>query len=284
MECKIFDGKNLSTKIQNEVGSEIEKLRERYRVIPKTSVILVGNDPSSELYTKIKQSVCKKAGIECNIIRLCETTAESELTEHIKQLNSKKDVHGILVQLPLPKHIPVDKIARAITPEKDIDGFNPINLGNVLIGNEDLAPCTPKGIVKILESESIKLEGKNIVIVNRSNIIGKPLSIMLLKRNATVIVCHSKTKNISEFTKNADIVIVGVGKPEFLKSDMIKDGAVVIDIGANDVGGGRICGDVDFKNVKEKTSLITPVPGGVGPMTVASLLQNILYCYKSNSI
>lgn len=273
--AEIIDGKELAKKIRKELKIQVNELKEN-GIFPKLAVIMVGNDPASQVYVKNKSKACQKVGIEYEEFLFDEKITEEELINKIEELNRDDSVKGILLQCPVPKHIDVNKAFRTILPSKDVDGFNPINVGNLTIGEDSFISCTPYGIVKMLEEYNIEVEGKNAVILGRSNIVGKPMIQCLLNKNATVTVCHSKTKNISDIIKNADIVIAAIGKPKFVKEDMVKDGAVVIDVGINRLEDGAICGDVDYENVINKVSYITPVPGGVGPMTIAMLLTNVV--------
>lgn len=276
---ELIDGKELSKKIRKDLKKEVLILKEK-GVNPKLAVILVGEDPASQVYVRNKSKACEKTGIEFEEYIFSVDITEAELIETIEKLNKDDSVHGILVQCPLPKHINTNRALRAISPSKDVDGFHPVNVGNLSIGEDSFVSCTPYGIVKMIEEYNIETEGKNAVILGRSNIVGKPLIQCMLNKNATVTVCHSKTKNIGEITKNADILIAAIGKPKFVKEDMVKDGAVVIDVGINRLDDGTIVGDVDFENVEKKTSFITPVPGGVGPMTIAMLLNNVVKSAK----
>lgn len=276
MSAKIIDGRQIAEDIQAEIAKEIDSVQ----IKPKLVVISVGDDFASRVYIKQKEAACKKVGIEFEKHNLPNDTKEDEIILLIKKLNKDKDVHGIIVQLPLPKHIDANKIIDTIAPEKDVDGFHAVNIGSIQIGNENLVPCTPLGIMIMLEKEGIEVEGKNVVIVNNSNIVGKPLAMLLINRFATVTVCHIKTKNLKEHTEKADILITATGVPNLIKEDMVKTGAVVIDAGiARD--GSKIRGDVDFEKVKNKASYITPVPGGVGPMTVAMILKNTVKACRS---
>jgi len=277
--AELIDGKDLAKKIRAELKEEVLELKEK-GINPKLAVIMVGDDPGSQVYVRNKSKACEKAGIEFEEFLYDESLTENELLEKIEELNEDDSVHGILLQSPVPKHININKAFRTISPDKDVDGFNPINVGNLSIGEDAFISCTPYGIVKMLEAYKIETEGKNAVIIGRSNIVGKPMIQCMLNKNATVTVCHSKTKNIGEVIKNADIVIAALGKPRFVTKDMVKDGAVVIDVGINRLDDGTICGDVDFENVKEKASYITPVPGGVGPMTIAMLIYNVVKAAK----
>jgi methylenetetrahydrofolate dehydrogenase (NADP+) / methenyltetrahydrofolate cyclohydrolase len=271
--AQIIDGKIVSKLVKDNIKSIIESKK----VSPSLAVILVGNDPASLTYVRNKTKECLEVGISPKDYHLPEDTSEEKLLELIGNLNKDDDIDGILVQLPLPKHINTNKILNAISPYKDVDGFHPENVGKLMIGTPFVEPCTPKGVIRLLEHYGISVEGKRAVVLGRSNIVGKPMAIMLLHRNATVTICHSKTKDLSEITKQADILVSAIGIPNFVKADMIKKDAVVIDVGINKVeenGKSKLVGDVDFENVKEVASYITPVPGGVGPMTRAMLLEN----------
>lgn len=275
MPAEIFDDKKIE-EIYQRLGKEIKE----YKTKPKLAAILVGKNPASEIYIKKKEEACQKVGIISKVFRLPEESEEVRLLDLIKRLNKDDSVHGILVQFPLPENFNQEVIMAAISPEKDVDGCHPLNAGKLFLGNETLVPCTAKGVIKILEQAGISLKGKNVVIANNSNIVGKPLALMLLKRDATVEVCHKGTKNLKDHTEKADILVVAIGVPKLIKKDMIKEGAVVIDVGINRVEG-KICGDVDFEEVKNKAGFLTPVPGGVGPMTVAMLMENTVSCYKA---
>jgi methylenetetrahydrofolate dehydrogenase (NADP+)/methenyltetrahydrofolate cyclohydrolase len=271
--AQIIDGKIVSKLVKDNIKSIIESKK----ISPSLAVILVGNDPASLTYVRNKTNECIEVGISPKDYHLPEDTSEEKLLELIGNLNKDDDIDGILVQLPLPKHINTNKILNAISPYKDVDGFHPENVGKLMIGTPFVEPCTPKGVIRLLEHYGISVEGKRAVVLGRSNIVGKPMAIMLLHRNATVTICHSKTKDLSEITKQADILVSAIGIPNFVKADMIKKDAVVIDVGINKVeenGKSKLVGDVDFENVKEVASYITPVPGGVGPMTRAMLLEN----------
>ena len=280
----IIDGRMIAKMIESDLKNKFRELIEKYNITPTLYVIIVGNNKSSEIYVKIKESACKRVGIDLKTHRFTEKTKEPELLKLIGDLNENKDIHGILIQLPLPKHIVNSNIImNKIMPEKDVDGFTPINMGKILtnknIKKDELIPATPKGVISLLDSCGVDLEGKHAVVIGRSNTVGRPLSILLEKRNATVTLCHSKTKDIEKFTKQADILISATGCPGLIKKGMVKDGAVIIDVGISKIDG-KIKGDVDFDKVKEKARLITPVPGGVGPMTVVSLLDNMLIAVK----
>lgn len=277
--AEIIDGKELAKKVRKDLKQEVKKLKEA-GINPKLAVIMVGDDPGSQVYVKNKSKACEKVGIEFEEFLFDSSTSEEKLLEVIQKLNEDDFIHGILLQSPVPKHININKAFRAILPEKDVDGFNPINVGNLSIGEDAFISCTPYGIVKMLEEYNIETIGKNAVILGRSNIVGKPMIQCMLNKNSTVTVCHSKTKNIEDIIRNADIVIAAIGKPKFVKADMVKDGAVVVDVGINRIEDGTILGDVDYEEVAKKASYITPVPGGVGPMTIAMLLTNVVKAAK----
>ena len=268
--------KELAKRIRGELKEEASKLKEKYGIIPKLAVIMVGDDKASQVYVRNKSKACDEVGIEFEEFIKNSSTTQEELNSLIDELNSRKDIHGILLQSPVPNNLNIREAFDKIAPEKDVDGFNPINVGRLVIGEEGFVPCTPLGIIKILEEYNIEIQGKNAVVIGRSNIVGKPMSQCLLNKNATVTVCHSKTKNIKEITKQADIIVVALGKPKFLSADMVKDGVVVIDVGINRMEDGKLVGDADYENIKDKASFITPVPGGVGPMTIAMLMHNVL--------
>ncbi len=277
--AEILDGKKLAKKIRMDLKQEVENLKQA-GIQPKLAVVMVGDNSSSEVYVKNKSSACRKVGIEFEEFLLDKTTTEEELLTLIQQLNEAKNIHGILLQSPVPKQIDINKAFRTILPEKDVDGFHPMNVGNLVIGEDCFVSCTPFGVMKLLEEYQIEVEGKNAVILGRSNIVGKPMVQCLLAQNATITVCHSKTQKIHDLVKNADIVISAIGKPQFVTSDMIKAGAVVIDVGINRRDDGSIVGDVEFESVSQKASYITPVPGGIGPMTIAMLLTNVVKAAK----
>ena len=277
--AEIIDGKELAKKVRKELKKEVEVLKAK-GINPKLAVIMVGNDPGSTVYVRNKSKACEKVGIEFEEFLFEETIEEKELLDLIDKLNEDDSIHGILLQCPVPKHIDVNKAFRRISPNKDVDGFNPINVGNLTIGEDAFISCTPYGVVKMFEEYNIETEGKRAVILGRSNIVGKPMIQCMLNKNSTVTVCHSRTQNIGEVIKEADIVIAAIGKPNFVKADMVKDGAVVIDVGINRLDDGTITGDVDYEKVAEKASYITPVPGGVGPMTIAMLLNNVVKAAK----
>lgn len=274
----VIDGKEIARKIRTGIREQVEKLNEK-GIKPRLAVIMVGQDPSSKIYVRNKSKACIEVGIEYEEFILPEDTQMNELLLLIENLNERKDIHGILLQSPIPKHLDIYKAFETIDFRKDVDGFNLINIGRLALNRKTFISCTTYGIIKMLEEYNINVKGENVVILGRSNIVGKPLAECLLNRDATVTVCHSKTKNIEDITKNADILISAIGKPKFVKENMVKDGAVVIDVGISKLGA-EIVGDVDFEQVKKKASFITPVPGGVGPMTVAMLLKNVVIATK----
>lgn len=270
-----IDGKEVSASVRNSITEKVNELRAK-GVTPGLAVIIVGNDPASRVYVNNKKKGCEQTGMNSFEYALPEETTTEELISLIEKLNGEKDVHGILCQLPVPKHIDEEKVLNAISPDKDVDAFHPVNCGKVMTGDYTFAPCTPAGMVEMLKYYNIPVAGKHCVIIGRSNIVGKPMAMLMLKENATVTVCHSRTQNLAEITKQADILVAAVGRPKFVTPDMVKDGAVVLDVGINRMDDGKLCGDVDFDAVCEKTSYITPVPGGVGPMTITMLLKNTL--------
>ena len=271
----IIDGKELAKKVRGNLKIECENLKAK-GIKPKFAVIMVGDDPASKIYVKSKSKACSEIGIEYEEHILDDKITQEELINLIHKLNKDKTVNGILLQSPIPKHLDIDEAFREISYKKDVDGFNPVNVGKLLLNQDTFVSCTPYGIMKMFEEYKIDLEGKNVVIIGRSNIVGKPLLACCLNRHATVTVCHSRTKNLKEKTKNADVLVEAIGKPNFVTADMVKEGAVIIDVGINRGENKKITGDVDYENVKEKASYITPVPGGVGPMTVAMLMNNVI--------
>ena len=273
---KLIDGKLVSKELREKIRSDVSKFITATGVTPGLAVVLVGNDPASAVYVRNKHKACLDAGINSIQITLPEETSEEELLQVIGELNKRDDAHGILVQLPLPRHINEEKIINAISPDKDVDAFHPENVGKIMIGSYDFLPCTPAGIISLLDYYNVDISGKNCVVVGRSNIVGKPMSLLLLERNGTVTIAHSKTKDLKAVCKTADILVVAIGKAKFIGSDYIKEGAVVIDVGINRLEDGTLAGDVDFESVAPISSLITPVPGGVGPMTITTLLMNTL--------
>ena len=271
----IIDGKELSKKLKEQMKDRVAQMRQQ-GIVPKLVVVLVGNNSASEVYVRNKHKACGEVGIESEVIKMSEETTQQELLDVVKGLNEDRTVDGILVQLPLPGQINEKVVLRSILPEKDVDGFHPVNVGLLSIGDDCYAPATPSGIIAMFKEYGIEIAGKHCVIIGRSNIVGKPMAALLLRHNATVTVCHSKTQNLGELTRQADIVIVATGHRHTLTADMVKEGAVVIDVGMNRNELGKLCGDVDFDEVKEKASFITPVPGGVGPMTITELLENTI--------
>lgn len=278
----IIDGKAVAREIQKEIKDEVEGLKRRWGVVPGLGVVLVGDDPASHLYVKNKEKACKEVGIRSREHLLSEAVSEKELLSLIHSLNRDKEIHGILVQLPLPAHIRTEKVLEAVSPQKDIDGFHPINQGLLLMGADGFKPCTPMGIMKLLDSIGCDPKGKNAVVVGRSNIVGKPTALMLLARHATVTICHSRTVSLRDEVSRGDIVVAAVGKAGLVRGDWIKLGAVVIDVGVNRLPSGKLVGDVEFESAKERASYISPVPGGVGPMTICMLLFNTLKAAKSS--
>lgn len=270
----IIDGKALSAEIRGNLKNDVVALNEK-GIFPKLAVVMVGNDSSSKIYVKNKSKACQEVGIDYEEYLLDENISQEELISLIKKLNNDDKINGILLQSPIPRHLNIDEAFNTIAPEKDVDGFHPINVGKLQIGEPCFVPCTPFGVVKMLEKYNIEIEGKNAVIVGRSDIVGKPMANLLLNKNATVTICHSRTKNLKEITKQADILVAAVGKSRFITADMVKDDAVVIDVGTNRDENGILYGDVDFETIKDKASYITPVPGGVGPMTITMLMNNV---------
>ena len=271
----IIDGKKLSQKIREEIKVEVNEMKKE-GLTPGLAVILVGNDPASQTYVKMKKNTSAEVGIYSVVHEFPETISEKELLSTIDMINENPNIHGLLIQLPLPKHIDTTKILERVSPSKDVDGFHPYNMGRLVEGLESFVPCTPLGVMEMFKEYKIDLYGKDVCVVGASNIVGKPMWALLVNEMATVDICHIATKDLKEHTKRADIVIVGVGKPNLITEDMVKDGAAVIDIGINRLPNGKLVGDVDFENVSKKASFITPVPGGVGPMTIAMLLKNTI--------
>ena len=272
MAAALLDGKSMSAELRSEIARRVAAMKER-GVTPGLAVILVGNDPASEIYVRNKGRGCEEVGMLSRTIRMGEGTSQEELETEIEKLNRDPAIHGILVQLPLPRQLDEQAALAKILPEKDVDGFHLINAGHLMTGTEGVIPCTPKGALYMIRQTGIDLNGKEAVVIGRSNIVGKPMAMLLLRENCTVTICHSRTKNLAEHTRRADILVAAVGKAGFVTEDMVKDGAVVIDVGINRVDG-KVCGDVDFDRVKEKAGWITPVPGGVGKMTITMLLSN----------
>lgn len=276
MTAKIIDGKAIAKKLRAEYHSRVDQLRSRYSLTPALAVILVGDNPASQSYVRNKIAGCMEVGIRSELIELPATATEEQLLAQIDRLNDDVTIHGILVQLPLPAHIRVSSVLERISVEKDVDGFHLYNMGGLVTGNTVFSPCTPYGVQKILEHENIPVEGRNVVVVGASNIVGKPTALMLMQQDATVVICHKKTRDLGNFTLLADILVVAAGVPNLIVPQIVKTGAVVIDVGFNRLPDGRIVGDVDFEGVKQKASYITPVPGGVGQMTVTMLLHNTI--------
>lgn len=263
----------MSQRIKDELKEEVKNLK-KDNIFPGLAVIIVGDDPASRVYVNSKKKACEEIGIYSQEYALPENTTQDELLELVEKLNGDTKINGILVQLPLPSHIDEEAVINAISPKKDVDAFHPVNVGKIMIGNYDFLPCTPAGVMELIKESGIDISGKECVVVGRSNIVGKPQAMLLLHQNGTVTICHSRTKNLAEKTKNADILIAAVGKPNFITGDMIKEGAVVIDVGINRIAPKKLVGDVDFESAEKKASAITPVPGGVGPMTIAMLMKN----------
>ena len=269
--AKLISGKIVSVKVRNEVKKETEELRENHGIVPGLAVILVGNDPASQVYVRNTLSLHDALPIYAT---------QEQLLDLIGVLNKDNKVNGILVQLPLPEHIDEQAVIHAISPLKDVDAFHPVNVGKIMIGDYDFLPCTPAGIMELIASTDVDISGKQCVVIGRSNIVGKPMAMLLLQKNGTVTICHSRTKNLKELAASADILVVAIGKPKFVTADMVKEGAIVIDVGINRMEDGKLCGDVDFDSVEPKAGYITPVPGGVGPMTIAMLMKNTLHAAK----
>lgn len=275
----IIDGKAVSAAVREKIKGEVAELVSK-GVTPGLAVIIVGDDPASRVYVNNKKKACLELGIKSEEYALPADTAEEELLSLIEMLNGRADINGILCQLPLPKHLSEDKVIAAISPEKDVDAFHVTNVGRIMLGDYHFLPCTPAGVIELLDSTGVEIEGKHCVIIGRSNIVGKPMAMLMLHRNATVTICHSRTKDLAGICKQADILIVAIGKAKFVTADMVKPGAVVIDVGMNRPADGKLCGDVDFDSVSQVASAITPVPGGVGPMTISMLMKNTLTAAK----
>ena len=279
--AKIIDGKAISLAIKDELKEKVAEYKNKGIDIT-LAVVKVGNDPASAVYVRNKEKACEYVGINSRTLALPEETTQEELLNIVRELNEDDTVNGILVQLPLPKHIDESEVLLAINSTKDVDGFHPVNVGKMVIGEDTFLPCTPAGIIEMLKHSDIDIEGKECVVIGRSNIVGKPMSLLMLKENATVTIAHSRTKDLKEVTKRADILVAAIGKPKFVTADYVKEGAVVIDVGMDRDENGKLCGDVDFESVEPKVSAITPVPGGVGPMTVTMLLVNCLRSVELN--
>lgn len=273
--AKIINGKEISAKVRGDIAREVEVLKSK-GITPGLAVVIVGEDPASKVYVRNKHRACDETGIYSEVHELPESTTEAELLALVDKLNADKNIHGILVQLPLPKHLNDKAVIERIDPTKDVDAFSEINVGKIMLGEYDFLPCTPAGVMELLKESGIDPAGKECVIVGRSNIVGKPQAMLMLHANATVTICHSRTRDLAEVTRRADILVAALGKPNFITGDMVKEGAVVIDVGINRLPDGKLTGDVDFASVEPKASYITPVPGGVGPMTITMLLKNTL--------
>ena len=274
----IIDGKTVATKIRNDLKIEVASLGADIGL----AVVLVGDDNASRIYVRNKINACAEIGLKSTLVELSATATEGEVLDAVATLNGDNSIHGIIVQLPLPSHIDTDRVLASIKPEKDVDGCHYVQKGKLWTGTPETLPCTPYGCIELLKHYGVSISGKHAVVLGRSNLVGRPLAELLLRENATVTICHSRTANLADITKNADILCVAIGKSKFVTADMVKDGAVVIDVGINRDENGKLCGDVDFENVKEKCSYITPVPGGVGPMTVTMLMKNTVEAYKRN--
>ena len=276
----LIDGKAISEQVKQEIAAEVAEIVARGGKRPHLAAILVGHDGGSETYVAAKVKACEVCGFKSSLIRYESDVTEEELLAKVRELNEDNDVDGFIVQLPLPKHLDDKAVIEAISPLKDVDAFHAVNVGKIMLGEYDFLPCTPAGVMEMLHSYNIEVSGKNCVVIGRSNIVGKPMAMLLLHENGTVTICHSRTKNLAEICSQADILVAAVGRPKFVTADMVKEGAVVIDVGMDRDENGKLCGDVDFENVKEKCSFITPVPGGVGPMTISTLMKNTLKACK----
>ena len=274
----LIDGKKISQEIKDEVKEQVSALKEKIKRDISLAVILVGDDSASQVYVRNKKKACEYTGMRSVSYELPAETQEEELLSLIDELNEREDIDGILVQLPLPPHMDENRVTLRIKPEKDVDGFHPVNVGNLLIGNDGFLPCTPAGIIELLKRSGVPIDGKNCVIAGRSNIVGKPMALLMLRENATVTICHSHTKELKDICKRADILIAAIGKPKFFTRNYIREGAAVIDVGMDRDNEGKLCGDCDFEDIKDLCSYLTPVPGGVGPMTIAMLMKN---CFES---
>ncbi|MBQ5801154.1 MAG: bifunctional methylenetetrahydrofolate dehydrogenase/methenyltetrahydrofolate cyclohydrolase FolD [Clostridia bacterium] len=278
----LMSGKEVSASTREKISAEVKEFKEKTGITPGLAVIIVGENEASKVYVRNKHKACAEVGMYSKVVELPENTPEGELLDLIRELNSDASIHGILVQLPLPKHIDEQKVINTISPKKDVDAFHPENVGKIMLGEYDFLPCTPAGVMEILDYYNIEISGKKCVIIGRSNIVGKPQALLLLEKNGTVTICHSRTKNLAEETKKADILVVAIGKPDFVTKDMVKEGAVVIDVGINRMPDGKLHGDVAFDEVCPIAYAITPVPGGVGPMTITMLLKNTLTAAKKH--
>ncbi len=278
--ANIIDGKAVSARVKEEIAKETAAVKAKYGINIGLAVVIVGDDPASRIYVNNKKKACETVGFTSYEYALSAETTQEELLQLIDKLNKDDNVNGILVQLPLPKHLDEKAVINSISPEKDVDAFHPVNVGKIMIGEYSFLPCTPAGIMELITSTGVEIKGKECVVVGRSNIVGKPMSMLLLHQSGTVTICHSKTQDLAQHCRKADILVVAVGVPKLVSGDMIKEGAVVIDVGMNRLENGKLCGDVDFDSAKEKASFITPVPGGVGPMTIAMLMKNTLTAAK----
>lgn len=283
MAAVILDGKAVSARVREQIKQEVELLKSR-GIVPGLAVVIVGDDPASRTYVNNKKKACAQVGVYSQEYALPASTTEEELLALVRKLNDKQDIHGILVQLPLPKGLNEQKVIATINPDKDVDAFHAQNVGKIMIGDYRFLPCTPAGIMELIRETGIEVAGKECVVVGRSNIVGKPMAMLLLHQNGTVTICHSKTKDLKEVTRRADILVVAIGKAKFVTADMVKPGAVVIDVGMDRDENNKLCGDVDFESVKEVAGYITPVPGGVGPMTISMLLKNTLAAAKTSEM
>ena len=277
---QIIEGKKVSAQVKEQVKIQTQQIKDEHGITPGLAVVIVGDDPASRVYVNNKKKACEFVGFKSEEYALPAKTTQEELLSLVKTLNKKEDINGILVQLPLPKHLDDKAVIEAISPLKDVDAFHAVNVGKIMLGEYDFLPCTPAGVMEMLHYYDIDVSGKNCVVIGRSNIVGKPMAMLLLHENGTVTICHSKTKNLSQICARADILVAAAGKTKFITAEMVKDGAVVIDVGMDRDEYGKLCGDVDFENVKNKCSYITPVPGGVGPMTIATLMKNTLKAAK----
>ncbi len=274
--ARIIDGKAISGEVRAEIAADTVEFKSKYGIAPGLAVIIVGSDPASMVYVRNKKKACEQVGFYSEVYELPEDTTQETLVELVERLNNDEKIHGILVQLPLPKHLNETEILLKIKPNKDVDAFHPVNVGKIMIGNYDLLPCTPAGVMVLLQRSGVEINGKKCVVIGRSNIVGKPMAMLLLHANGTVTVCHSKTQDLTAICREADILVASIGKPEFVTADMVKEGAVVVDVGINRLESGKLVGDVNFAEAEPKASYITPVPGGVGPMTITMLLKNTL--------
>ena len=280
--AQLIDGKRISAEIRQEIKAETEQFKQKYGYAPGLAVVIVGEDPASQVYVRNKARACEEVGFYSEVYRLPEQTEQAELNALVDRLNADAKIHGILVQLPLPKHLDENEVLLRIDPDKDVDAFHPYNVGKIMIGDYRFVPCTPAGVMALLERSGVEITGKKCVVIGRSNIVGKPMAMLLLHANGTVTICHSRTKDLAAVCREADILVVAIGRADFVGADMVKPGAVVIDVGMNRRADGKLTGDVDFAAVEPVASAITPVPGGVGPMTITMLLKNTLTAAKKS--